>query len=132
MGEDMVATMADLVQMLVLHTDAVHPRMPVTVTAPGGDQTNAAAKVEKVKRPQLVTKGGYATEEDWEYFIFRWDAYKSMANLGSSEKGHLVDSLGDLVVSNVYGRLGSVQYEALSVMDLPKEVRQLVVRSRNK
>ena len=127
-SKDMVVTMADLVQMMMFHTNAVHPRQP----APVGDQIHATAKVEKVKRPQLVTKGSYATEEDREYFIFRWDAYKSMANLGTTEKSHLVDSLGDMVVSNVYGWPGSEKYEALSLGELLKEVRHLVVRSRNK
>ena len=71
-------------------------------------------------------------EEDWDYFFFRWGEYKSMVNLGNKEKEHLGASLGDIVISNVYGRLGKVKYEALSVGELLKEVKQLVVRSRNK
>ena len=73
-----------------------------------------------------------ATEEDWDYFTFRWGGYKSMVNLGDKEKERLGASLGDVVISNVYGRLGKTKYEALSVEQLLLEVKQLVVRSRNK
>ena len=124
-------TTTELLQLLQLHVDTVHPR-PVTDAAQGGGQVPATAKTEKVTSPQLVTKGGYATEEDWDYFIFRWEQYKSMVNLGMNEKGYLGTCLGDTVVSSVYGRLGHDKYTGLSTGDLLKEARKLVVRSRNK
>ena len=125
-------TTTELLQLLQLHVDTVHPRQPVANAAPVGDQVRATAKTEEVTSPQLVTKGGYATEEDWDYFIFRWEQYKSMVNLGTNEKGYLGTCLGDTVVSNVYGRLGHDKYTDLSTGDLLKEARKLVVRSRNK
>ena len=130
-GDQQVQLLGMHLQLLGFHVDAAHPKQwsqPGSGNGTGG-VADVSAKIEKVARPQLVTKGGYAMEEDWDYFTFRWGGYKSMVNLGDKEKEHLGASLGDVVISNVYGRLGKTKYEALSVEQLLLEVKQLVVRS---
>ena len=77
-------------------------------------------------------KDGSSTEEQWNFFTFSWQQYKTIANIAGHEKERLGVCLGDTVASMVYARLGDKKYKELTEADLPKEARQLVVKSRNK
>jgi hypothetical protein len=72
-------------------------------------------------------KDGSSTEEQWKFFTFSWHQYKTLINITWKEK----ESLGDSVASLVYSRLGYVKYKALTEVELMKEARQLVVKSRS-
>jgi hypothetical protein len=110
--------------------DAVHPRPPPQLqpaaTAP------APARTEKIDRPKLEMKDGSSTEEQWNFFTFSLQQYKTIANITGNEKERLGVCLGDMVASLVYARLGDQKYKELTEDDLLKEARQLVVKSRNK
>jgi hypothetical protein len=62
-----------LVALLDLHSRAVHP-----APAPAPQAPTPRIKAENVKRPVITASG---TEEEWEYFLQRWDIYKQATQL---------------------------------------------------
>ena len=88
--------------------------------------------MEKIQCPKLELKGGSSTEEQWEFFTFRWGQYKTMVDITGRETENLAIGLGAEVVGLVFHRLGKGTYEALTEGNLLKEAKQLVVKSRNK
>ena len=132
--EDAIAKESSTGEHLMLlgfHVDAVHPK-PQLQPAATGHPAPAPARTEKIDRPKLEMKDGSSTEEQWNFFTFSWQQYKTIANITGNEKERLGVCLGDTVASLVYARLGDQKYKELTEADLLKEARQLVVKSRNK
>ena len=77
-------------------------------------------------------KDGSSTEEQWKFFTFSWEQYKTLAKITGNEKETLGVCLGDTKASLVYSGLGDVKYKVLTEVELLKEARQLVVKTRNK
>ena len=63
--------------LLTEHIKVAHQ---VKVEAAGGDAP-ATLKAEKLIRPNVKIRDGVIEDEDWEYFIHKWDTYKAQANL---------------------------------------------------
>ena len=117
-------------QLLGFHVDAVHPK-PEPQQAVGVTHAPTTTRMEKIQCPKLELKGGSSTEEQWEFFTFRWGQYKTMVNIAGLETKNLAVGLGAEVVGLVFHRLGKETYEALTEENLLKEAKQLVVKSRN-
>ena len=61
-----------VVKFLEIHVNARHST----------NRQNASAKPEKAKRPEI---GAELSDEDWNYFLSRWSAYKKATNLTGEE-----------------------------------------------
>ena len=63
-------------QMLGRHCDAVHPK-PV-----GEGAERPLMKAERAKRPELAAE---VSDEDWNYFLDRWERYKVSTKIAGEE-----------------------------------------------
>ena len=77
-------------QLLRIHADSVH-------VVPVGN-VHQPVWAEKVKRPQLVVKEGFVTEEAFGYFEHAWKEYKTLAAVTTAGKQHLSSCLGEEVM----------------------------------
>ena len=66
----------------------------------------AVLKAEKLVRPTIQIRGGVIEDEEWEYFLHRWNTYKTQANLTVATKSHLESCLGNDITVVLFGRLG--------------------------
>ena len=116
-------------QFLRIHTDAVHtaPVVPVPV-----GNVQQQVRPEKVRRPQLVVKEGFVTEEAFGYFEHAWKEYKTLAAVTTAVKQHLSSCLGEEVSTMIYNTYGETGYEALDEAALLKAARGLIVKTRNR
>ena len=99
---DKTSKVSEHLQLLMAHVDAVHPKplpQPVAAQQPAPVQ----AKTEKIACPKLEMKDGSSSEEQWDFFSFRW--YKTIANIIGNAKERLGVCLGDMVACMVYARL---------------------------
>ena len=98
-----------------LHVDAVHPKPPPQLQpAATGHPAPAPARTEKINRPKLEMK------EQWNFFTFSWQQYKTLASITGNEKERLGVCLGDRVACLVYSRLGVEKYKELMEDELLK------------
>ena len=81
----------DGMEMLKMHERAIH-----AVPVPVGN-VHQPVRAEKVKRPQLVVKEGFVTEEAFGYFEHAWKEYKTLAAVTTAVKQHLSSCLGEEV-----------------------------------
>ena len=126
-----ISATGEHLQLLGFHVEAVHPK-PGTQLVAGDTQAPTPVRLEKIQCPKLELKGGSCSEEQWEYFTFRWEQYKTMVEISGREKKNLALGLGDEVVGLVFHRLGRATYTALTEEGLLREAKHLVVKSRNK
>ena len=63
--------LAVVVELLKMHFAAQHK-------SADKEPTKSAAKLEKAKRPELKLE---MSDEDWAYFLNRWESYKKAAGL---------------------------------------------------
>ena len=120
------AEVADGMRMLEMHERASHPRPEA------GEQIQQPVKTEKVKRPQLVVKDGYVSEEAFGFFQHNWGEYKKLAAITTAVKQHLASCLGEEISELLYSKFGAEGYEALTEEGLMEAARGMVVKSRNK
>ena len=67
----------NLISLLQVHVNTAHP------TGPAVQQDgNSNGKPQKTKRPEMSAK---MSEEDWEYFLSRWEQYKIATKLTGKE-----------------------------------------------
>ena len=59
-----------VVKLLEMHFVSKHK--------PSQSSKSSAAKVEKAKRPEIAAE---LSDEDWNYFLSRWEAYKKATSL---------------------------------------------------
>ena len=64
-----------VVKLLEMHLSSKHS--PKISSSPKPSKS-AAAKPEKARRPELAAE---MSEEDWNYFLARWEAYKKVTCL---------------------------------------------------
>ena len=83
--------MADGKWMLEMHEHANH-----AVPVPVGN-VQQPVRPEKVRRPQLVVKEGFVTEEAFGYFEHAWKEYKTLVAVTTAVKQHLSSCLGEEV-----------------------------------
>ena len=76
-------------QLLRIHADSVHVGHV--------DNVHQPVRPEKVRRPQLVMKEGFVTEEAFGYFEHAWQEYKTLAAVTTAVKQHLSSCLGEEV-----------------------------------
>ena len=117
---------ADGLRMLEMHERALHPPRNA------GEHTQQQVKTEKVKRPQLVVKDGYVSEEAFGFFQHNWGEYKKLAAITTAVKQHLASCLGEEVSELLYSKFGAEGYEALTEIGLMEAAKGMVVKSRNK
>ena len=68
------ATIDTCLRLLEIHVRANHP-----ITDPVKPKSNTtSAKPEKAKRPEIASE---MSDEDWAYFLSRWDDYKKATAL---------------------------------------------------
>jgi hypothetical protein len=72
--------------LLNIHREDAHPKPP----APTNQPASAPARTEKIGRPKLEMKDGSSTEEQWKFFTFSWEQYKTLANIIFKAGGHKV------------------------------------------
>ena len=92
--------------LLGFHVEVIHPKpapQPLAVQQP----EPANPRTEKIAYPKLEMKDGSSSEEQWNFFTFSWQQYKSVANIDGHKKESLGVCLGDTVDSMVYARLGN-------------------------
>merc|ERR1711888_456348 len=87
---------------------------------------------EKVRRPHIVVKECFITEEAFDYFEHAGEEYKTLAAVTTAVKQHLSSCLGVEVSTMVYNTYGKAGYEALDEAALLKAARGLVVKTRNR
>ena len=78
-------------QFLRIHADSAH--------VGHGGNVQQQVRPEKVRRPQLVVKEGFVTEEAFGYFEHAWTEYKTLAAVTTAVKQHLSSCLGEEVSS---------------------------------
>ena len=98
---------------------------------PGG-QIQQNARAEKTRKPVLELQGSSATEESWEYFVHRFEDYKTLAGINARNAAtHLRDCLPyeiGLMLHSTYGSSINNQDEKT----LLANVKRLAVKTRNK
>ena len=114
------STVAEKLQLMKMHIGARHAAPPSEVRA------------EKVKRPQLVVKDGFVTEEAFGYFEHSWKEYKKLAGVTTAVKQHLASCLGEEVSALLYAKFGAEGYDALTEEGLLEAAKGMVVKSRNR
>ena len=87
----------------------MHGRFGHAVPVPVGN-VQQSVRPEKVRRPQLVVKEGFVTEEAFEYFEHAWDEYKTLAGVTTAVKQHLSSCLGEEVSTLLHARFGTAGY----------------------
>ena len=113
-------------KMLEMHERHAHVA-PVPV---GNDQQQV--RPEKIRRPQLVVKEGFVTEEAFEYFEHAWDEYKTLAGVTTAVKQHLSSCLGEEVSTLVHATYGTAGYKALTEASLMAAAKGIMVKTRNR
>ena len=111
-------------QLLRIHADSVH-------VVPVGN-VHQPVRPEKVRRPQLVVKEGFVTEEAFEYFEHAWDEYKTLASVTTAVKQHLSSCLGEEVSTLLHAKFGTEGYKALTEAGLMEAAKGMVVKTRNR
>ena len=117
-------------KMLELHVQKNHGQGHVVPVPVGNVQQPVLA--EKVRRPQLVVKEGFVTEEAFEYFEHAWEEYKTLASVTTSVKQHLSSCLGEEVLTLLHARFGTAGYKALTEDSLMEAAKGIVVKTRNR
>ena len=105
------------VALLQMHKEAVHTQPPRSVSA----------KVEKVKRPTITTRG---TAEEWSYFLQRWDEYKLATKISGSDVIYqLLDCCEEDLRKDLSRTFGSLT--SSSETTLLEHIKCLAVRKEN-
>ena len=86
------------------HVDAIHPKPPTPVNP----------ITVKTAYPKLQLKDGFVSEEQWNFFTYSWQKYKSAANMDGSDKDRLGSCLGDMVATKIFAKLGDEIYKELA------------------
>jgi hypothetical protein len=79
------SALSDHRMLLGFHREDAHPK-PQLQPAATGHPAPAPARTEKIDRPKLEMKDGSSTEEQWNFFTFSWQQYKTIANITGNEK----------------------------------------------
>ena len=115
-----------VVKLLEMHFSAKH-RSPVTSSSQ--TSKSSAAKPEKAKRPELAAE---VSDEDWNYFLARWEAYKKATCLEGED---LVLQLMECCCEGLrrdhhrtYPSISSLATESSCLAQL----KQLAVRAKNR
>jgi hypothetical protein len=81
-------------------------------------------------------KDGFVWEEQWDFFTYSWQQYKSVANMDGSVNDRLGACLGarkgDMVATKIFAKLGDELLKELAKVEMMQETKQLVVKTRNK
>ena len=96
-----------LIRFLV---DAIHPRPPLTTH----QSTPVDTSTVKNANPKPQLKDGFESEEQWNFFTYSWQQYKSAANKDRSDKDRLGSCLGDMVATKILAKLGDEIYKELA------------------
>ena len=109
------------VDLLKVHCDARHPK----------SASVEKSKPEKAKRPELAAD---VSDEDWNYFLSRWERYKKVTSLAGEEEitNQLLECCSDQLRRDRHRTFLSDKLEAgLKEVDLIKELKQIAVQKRN-
>ena len=113
-------------KLLGFHVDAIHPKPPTPVNP----------ITVKTAYPKLQLKDGFVSEEQWNFFTYSWQKYKSVANMNGREKDRLGACLGaclgDKVATKIFTKLGAEIYKELAEVEMMHKTRQLLVKTRNR
>ena len=116
-----------MIQLIQAHNQASHP-----VAAAGVPPAAPPNRPDKPKKPVLEMSGTSVEEENWNYFLDRWRAYKIMAGIGAATANqHFRDSLPHEVGKMLYSTYGEAADNQTELV-LIENVKKLAVRSRNK
>ena len=69
--EEVATTLADMLELLRLHTQACHPADTAR------DTPKCNVQPERAKRPILALSGQSLEQEDYEHFLYMFEQYKS-------------------------------------------------------
>ena len=109
------------IDLLKIHCDARHPK----------NASVEKSKPEKAKRPELAAD---VSDEDWNYFLSRWERYKKVTSLAGEEEitNQLLECCSDQLRRDHHRTFLSDKPEAaLKEADLIKELKQIAVQKRN-
>ena len=107
-------------QLIALHAQTAHPPAATPATTPN-------TKAEKVRRPTITSSG---TQEEWLYFLQRWQMYKEATKLeGRDVLYQLLESCDDQLRKDIIRTHGTLtngtEQQAL------ESIRTLAVRPEN-
>jgi len=110
-----------VVKLMEMHYAAKHATPKVAKVS--------AAKVEKAKRPEIAAE---MSDEDWNYFLCRWDAYKKATYLeGDDTLLQLMESCCEQLRRDHHRNYPNSQASSTEESRLA-EIKQIAVRAKNR
>ena len=92
----------------------------------------AQPRAEKIEKPKLFLKDGQLEETAWEFFAYEWSVYKVQANVTARQKHHLAACLDRDIRQQIFNRLGTDGWEALTEEQLLEAVKEMFLRKKNR
>ena len=91
---------------------------------------SSAAKVEKAKRPEIAAE---LSDEDWNYFLSRWEAYKKATSLqGEDIVLQLMECCCEQLRRDHHRNFPSQSSTSVTETTLLAEIKQIAVRAKNR
>ena len=112
-------------EMLRIHCHANHPQ-----PAGAGGEDRPSTRAEKAKRPELASE---VSDEDWDYFLARWERYKTSTKLvGEEIVTQLLECCCDQLRRDHHRTfLSDKKNEELTEETLKTQLKQIAVQKRN-
>ena len=104
-------------------------KMHVALNHTSSESTGSIVKAEKVRRPTVKMEMG---EDDFLFFIDRWDSYKRATGLTDAQqvRDQLLAACSDDLSRDLF-RLVGTSLRELKEEDLLKKIKQLAVKPQN-
>ena len=119
--ESIEGELESVVKLLEIHVAAKHQKNKSTKAT--------AVKAEKAKRPEIAAE---VSDEDWAYFLNRWESYKKATNLEGDEVVlQLMECCCDQLRKDHYRNFPS-NPTSISEKDILSQLKQLAVRAKNR
>ena len=111
-----------VVKLLEMHFVSKHK--------PSQSSKSSAAKVEKAKRPEIAAE---LSDEDWNYFLSRWEAYKKATSLqGEDIVLQLMECCCEQLRRDHHRNFPSQSSTSVTETTLLAEIKQIAVRAKNR
>ena len=85
----------------------------------------AQPKAENIEKPKLTLKDGQLEEVAWDFFEHEWSVYKVQANVTARQKHLLAACLDREIRQQIFNRLGTVGWDALSEDQFLEQVKEM-------
>ena len=92
----------------------------------------AQPRAEKIEKPKLALKDGQLEETAWDFFLHEWTVYKVQTNVTERQKHHLAACLDREIRQQIFNRLGTDGWDALTENQLLDSVKEMFLRKKNR